>query len=107
MAWVNKVNLELVKKHSLLKLVSKRTFPFILVLPQCPKDRTWDTEILLALIDSIEERYLVDPGLCDGIEYGRVWDLALDRQGTRSFCRGNADLQQRWEFYQVCDWFTS
>jgi predicted peptidase len=36
-------------------------FPFILVSPQCPADEWWTEQPVLELIDSLEEKYRVDP----------------------------------------------
>ncbi len=54
-------NLELVKKHGPPKLVAEgRDFPFIIVSPQCPKDRWWEPIELLALLDDLAGKYKVD-----------------------------------------------
>ncbi|HXG47861.1 MAG TPA: prolyl oligopeptidase family serine peptidase [Methylomirabilota bacterium] len=38
-----------------------RSFPFIVVSPQCPAGETWSTPALLALLDDLHKRYRVDP----------------------------------------------
>lgn len=54
---------------------------FIVVSPQCPKNKWWDTDALLALLDEIERTHRVDPrrvyltGLSMG-GYG-AWALGL------------------------------
>jgi len=54
-------DLELVKKHGPPKLPAEgKDFPFIVVSPQCPKDRWWEPLELLALLDDIESKYKVD-----------------------------------------------
>jgi len=54
-------DLELVKKHGPPKLIEKgKSFPFIVVSPQCPKDRTWQPMELTALVDEIVAKYKVD-----------------------------------------------
>jgi len=55
-------DLELVKKHGPPKLIAAgKQFPFIVVSPQCPKDRWWEPIELVALLDEIESKYKVDP----------------------------------------------
>lgn len=54
-------DLALVKKHGPPKLVVEgKQFPFILVSPQCPRDRWWEPYELTALVDEICEKYKVD-----------------------------------------------
>lgn len=54
-------NLDLVQKHGPPMLVKDgKTFPFILVSPQCPAGRWWEPVSLLALIDDIVKNYHVD-----------------------------------------------
>ena len=76
-------NLNQVKKHGPPKLIAAgRTFPFVVVSPQCPKDLCWQTDALNALIDEIVDKYKIDEdriyvtGLSMG-GYG-TWSLALD-----------------------------
>ncbi|MCK4958225.1 MAG: prolyl oligopeptidase family serine peptidase [Planctomycetes bacterium] len=57
-------NLELLKIHGPPKIVeADNDFPFIVVSPQCPKDSWWpaEGELLINLLDSIIEKYDVDP----------------------------------------------
>ena len=55
-------DLELVKKHGPPKLIAAgKEFPFIVVSPQCPKDRWWEPMELVALLDEISGKYKVDP----------------------------------------------
>lgn len=35
-------------------------FPFVVVSPQCPENRNWDNENLLALLDHIEATFPID-----------------------------------------------
>lgn len=37
-----------------------RSFPFILVSPQCPVNETWDSNALVALLDGLNKTYRVD-----------------------------------------------
>lgn len=58
-------DLKLVKVHGPPKLVDRRPdFPFIVVSPQCPKDRSWNGEVqlhvLAELIDSVLTRFATD-----------------------------------------------
>eukprot|EP01047_Picozoa_sp_COSAG01_P107224 COSAG01_NODE_36257_length_520_cov_0.807601_2_plen_88_part_01 len=57
-----------------------RDFPFILVSPQCKRNRWWEPISLSALIDAIEEKYNVDPKriYLTGLSMGGfgTWDLA-------------------------------
>jgi predicted peptidase len=56
-------NLELVKRHGPPKLAAAgKSFPFIVVSPQCPANEIWDAEVLLRLVRSIENQYRVDSG---------------------------------------------
>jgi predicted peptidase len=57
-------DVEKVKLHGPPLLVEKgRSFPFILVSPQCPERQWWsgEPEALAALLDEIERDYRVDP----------------------------------------------
>ncbi len=72
----------LVAKHGPPKIVREQPdFPFIVVSPQCPAGRVWDTDELLALLDEILATQPVDPsrvyltGLSMG-GYG-TWSLGL------------------------------
>lgn len=74
-------DLELVKRHGPPKLVAAgHKFPFILISPQCPDDRWWDTFVLNALLDDIIKRYKVDEDrvYCTGLSMGGfgTWNLA-------------------------------
>jgi len=54
-------DLEKVKKHGPPKLIEEgKEFPFIIVSPQCPRDRWWTDIYLDKLIDSIIANYSVD-----------------------------------------------
>lgn len=54
-------NLEAVKTHGPPKLIAAgQDFPFIVLAPQCPKNRWWEPVGLTALLDEIVERYKVD-----------------------------------------------
>ena len=55
-------------------------FPFIVVSPQCPQNRDWDTQSLLALLDHIENTLPVDKNkvYVTGLSMGGfgAWNLA-------------------------------
>jgi len=54
-------DLELVKKHGPPKLIAEgKDFPFIVVSPQCPKDRSWEPLELTALLDHVVSNNKVD-----------------------------------------------
>lgn len=54
-------DLQLVKKHGPPKLIEEgKDFPFIVVSPQCPLNKRWDTDELIALLDYIIQNYKVD-----------------------------------------------
>ncbi|TWU12534.1 Prolyl oligopeptidase family protein [Symmachiella macrocystis] len=55
-------DLELVKMHGPPKLIAAgQQFPFIVVSPQCPKEKEWEPIELLALLDDVSRQYNVDP----------------------------------------------
>jgi predicted peptidase len=50
-----------VKVHGPPKIVqNKKDFPFILVSPQCPENKWWEPEEVVALLDEIQSKYKVD-----------------------------------------------
>ena len=54
-------NVAKVAVHGPAKLVkTKKDFPFILVSPQCPDERSWNDDELLALLDSVIAKHNVD-----------------------------------------------
>ena len=54
-------NLDLVKRHGPPKLISKgKEFPFIVISPQCPKDRDWEPLELTVLLDDAISKLKVD-----------------------------------------------
>ena len=51
----------MVRKIGVAKLVEAgQQFPFVIVSPQCPKDKMWEPFELTALLDEIVEKYKVD-----------------------------------------------
>jgi predicted peptidase len=76
-------DLELVKRHGPPKLIEQgKTFPFIIVSPQCSKNRFWTSQQLelTTLIDDIMSKYKVDPErvYLTGLSMGGfgTWSLA-------------------------------
>lgn len=54
-------NVEKVAAHGPPKVVkTRKDFPFVLVSPQCPADRTWRDDELLALLDHIVAKHNID-----------------------------------------------
>lgn len=77
-------DIEKVKIHGLPKLINEgKDFPFIVVSPQCPENMFWNTDILSALLDEIEENYRVDKNriYVTGLSMGGhgTWSLAIEQ----------------------------
>jgi len=54
-------DLDLVKKHGPPKLIAAgKNFPFMVVSPQCPLDKSWEPLELVALLDEIGRKCKVD-----------------------------------------------
>ena len=54
-------NIERVKVHGPPKLIEKgEKLPFIVVAPQCPKNKIWNNDSLLALLDHVLEVHRAD-----------------------------------------------
>lgn len=75
-------DLELVKKHGPPRLIAEgKTFPFIMVAPQCPDGQWWSDDVLIALLDKIENDYSVDRSreYVTGLSMGGfgTWRLAM------------------------------
>ncbi len=74
-------NLDAVKIHGPPKLIEVgQALPFIVVSPQCPKDKSWEPFELSALLDEIVEKYKVDQDriYVTGLSMGGfgTWSLA-------------------------------
>ena len=74
--------LEMVKKNGPPKMIEfGRSFPYIVVSPQCPQDEKWSVEVLDMLLDEMENRYRVDKKciFVTGLSSGGTgtWDLAF------------------------------
>ncbi len=59
---------------------TKRDFPFVLVSPQCPDDRVWQDDELLALLDSVVEKHNIDTN--------RIYVTGLSMGGYGSWSLG-------------------
>jgi predicted peptidase len=75
-------NLQRVKRHGVAKVVEAQPdFPFLVVSPQCPPRAAWVPDVLLALLDSIEQHYDVNPErlYVTGLSMGGfgTWALAM------------------------------
>jgi len=75
-------DLELVKKHGPPKLIAEgKSFPFIMVAPQCPTGQWWSEDVLAALLDRVEGQYRVDRSrvYVTGLSMGGfgTWRLAM------------------------------
>src|SRR5262249_54165111 len=54
-------DLQLVKKHGPPKLIDEgKDFPFVVISPQSPKERSWRPHELMALVDEIVARRKID-----------------------------------------------
>lgn len=74
-------NLDLVKVHGPPKLISQgKDFPCIVVSPQCPANKWWESYQLVALLDDLQSKYKVDPDriYITGLSMGGfgTWNLA-------------------------------
>ena len=54
-------NLELVKTHGPFSKVKELKLPFIIVAPQCPSNKYWDTDMLDLLLDELLVKYPIAP----------------------------------------------
>jgi predicted peptidase len=75
-------DLNLVKKHGPPKLIEAgKDFPFIVVSPQCPRNKWWEPFDLTVLLDDIVEKYKVDKDriYLTGLSMGGfgTWSLAI------------------------------
>jgi predicted peptidase len=73
-------DLDLVEKYGPPALVaSGKSLPFIVVSPQCPANATWDSGPLLAILDTLQQKFFVDPDriYVAGFSMGgtATWDL--------------------------------
>jgi predicted peptidase len=76
-------NVQLVTVHGPPKLVrTNKDFPFVLLSPQCPRDRLWRDDELLALLDSAIAQHNIDPNriYLTGLSMGGYgsWSLGIN-----------------------------
>jgi predicted peptidase len=76
-------DLEILKKHGPPKLIAQRdSFPFVIVSPQCQKNKRWETKYLAALLDDIIQKYEIDENriYLTGLSMGGfgTWALAME-----------------------------
>jgi predicted peptidase len=93
-------DLELVKRHGPPRLIAEgKTFPFIMVAPQCPAGQWWVEDVLAVLLDKIEDEYNVDRSrvYVTGLSMGGfgTWRLAMLNPGRFAaivpICGGGED----------------
>ena len=75
-------NLEALKRHGPPRLMAEgRTFPYVVLAPQCPRGRWWSAEALEALVDHALQTWPIDPTRVwlTGISMGGygAWSLAV------------------------------
>jgi predicted peptidase len=91
-------DLEHVKVHGPPKLISKgKEFPFIVVSPQCPKERRWEPIELVALLDDLSSKYKVDQDrICvTGLSMGGFGSWQLASFATNRLAAIASDLWRR------------
>lgn len=54
-------DVNLVEKHGPPKIAEAKELPFVVLSPQCPKDKWWDVPTLNAWLDEMMTKYRVDP----------------------------------------------
>ncbi|MEO8232795.1 MAG: prolyl oligopeptidase family serine peptidase [Ignavibacteriota bacterium] len=90
-------DLEKVKIHGIPKLINQgKEFPFIVVSPQCVEDKTWDTDILSALLDEIELNFRVDKN--------RIYVTGLSMGGNGTWSLAIAQPNRFAAIAPVCGW---
>ena len=88
-------DVERVKKHGPPKLVQRRkTFPFVVVSPQCRENEWWEADGLFALVDDVCERYRIDED--------RIYLTGLSMGGAGTWMLGGAKLPT-WVFHGAKD----
>lgn len=89
-------DLELVKVHGLPRLIAGgREFPFVVVSPQWPDEESWwDTDVLSALLDEIEEQCRIDPD--------RVYVTGLSMGGSGTWALATAEPDRVAAIAPIC-----
>lgn len=75
-------DIELVKKHGPPKLVAQgQQFPFVIASPQCPAGQWWESDTLVALLDTLVAENRIDTSriYLTGLSMGGfgTWGLAI------------------------------
>ncbi len=90
-------DIRLVKKHGPPRLISQgKSFPFIVVAPQCPAGQWWQAEELNALLDEIVESYAVDTA--------RLYVTGLSMGGFGTWTLGVTYPERFAALAPVCGW---
>jgi len=105
-------NINLVKKHGPPSFLDTNTdFPFVVVSPQCPSNKTWNTQNLLALLDHIESTLPIDKNkiYVTGLSLGGygTWDLAQaapERFAAIAPICGGGNLENIYKMRNVPTW---
>lgn len=94
-----------VKIHGPIKVAEKDPdFPFVIVAPQCPEDKWWNPDMVIAVVDEIQKKYRVDVDrtYLTGLSMGGfgTWETATEYPGRFAaiapICgRGNAFMAWR------------
>ena len=89
-------DLDQVKAHGLPRLLAAgKEFPFVAVSPQWPdEDSGWDTDVLSALLDEIEERWRIDPD--------RVYVTGLSMGGSGTWALATAEPDRFAAIAPIC-----
>jgi predicted peptidase len=90
-------DLKLVTKQGIPKLIEEgKDFPFVVVSPQCPTDKKWNTKALIALIDEIILKYKIDED--------RIYVTGLSMGGNGTW-RLSAEIADRLAaVIPICGW---
>ncbi|RPH34911.1 phospholipase [bacterium] len=90
-------DIEFVKRHGPPKLVAQgKSFPFIVVSPQCPAGQWWNPEDLNALIDEIVQGYAVDTS--------RIYVTGLSMGGFGTWSLGVTYPDRFAALAPICGW---
>ena len=90
-------DLDIVKKLGPPRLIEEgRTFPFIVVSPQCHANRWWDAEDLNVLLEEIEQTYTVDAN--------RIYVTGLSMGGFGTWTLGVTYPEKFAALVPICGW---
>ena len=105
-------DLEKVLVHGPLKLAAAgQKFPFIIVAPQCPANRSWDADELVGLLNDLEKKFRVDRSreYVSGLSMGGYGTWALLAAQPKRFAAaipicGGGDPNKAAQFANVPLW---